>query len=65
MRIADGGGNRLDSILLALSDDEAAELSQALASLQLAQKGWHEHVSDPTGQLEITVYREDDESAVL
>jgi hypothetical protein len=65
MRIADGDGNRLDSILLAPSNEEAAELAQALASLQSADRGWHEHVSDLNGQIEITVYREDDESAVL
>lgn len=65
MKIADADGNRLDSVYLALSDEEAAELAQALSSLQSAEKGWHEHVSDLNGPYEITVYRADDESAVF
>jgi hypothetical protein len=65
MRITDGDGNRLESVHLALSNEEAAELAQALASLQSAERGWHEHVSDLDRQIEITVYREDDETAVV
>jgi hypothetical protein len=65
VRIADGDGNRIDSVLLALSDEEAAELAQALDTLRSAEAGWHEHITEVTGRREITVYREDDESAVV
>jgi hypothetical protein len=65
VRIANSDGKPLDSVFLALSDEEAAELAQALATLRSAKAGWHEHVTDAGGRREITVYREDDESAVF
>jgi hypothetical protein len=48
---------------LALSDDEANELGQALADLKSANAGWHAHISDPSYQREVTLYREDDPTA--
>jgi hypothetical protein len=52
-------------VYLALSDDEADELAKALTELRSAGKGWHAHISDPAYQLEISVYREDDDSAAF
>ena len=46
MRIADDKGNQLDYVYLALSEDEAKELSDALADLLIAKPGWHAHFSD-------------------
>jgi hypothetical protein len=64
VRITDADSNPLPSVYLALSDSEAAELIDALTDLlQAANKPWHAHVSDATYQREITVYREDDETA--
>jgi hypothetical protein len=63
MRITDANGNTLDSVYLALSEGEAGELANALTDLKSAKTGWHAHVSDPSFQREITVYREDDETA--
>jgi hypothetical protein len=63
MRIADGEGKPLSSVYLALSDDEANELIDALRDLLKAQGSWHAHVSNADYQREITVYREDDDSA--
>jgi hypothetical protein len=65
MRIADGHGNPLDSVHLALSEEEAVELVHALDTLRSAEEGWHEHVTDAGGQREITVYRDDDRSAAF
>jgi hypothetical protein len=62
MRIADAEGNALDSVYLALSESEAGELADALADLKSAKKGWHAHVSDPSYQCEVTVYRADDDT---
>jgi hypothetical protein len=64
MRLTDGDGNPLDAVLVALSDEEAAELAEALTALRSAKAGWHEHVTDVGGRREITVYREDDDSAL-
>jgi hypothetical protein len=49
---------------VALSDEEARELIGALENLQRAEQGWHEHVSDATLQVELTVYREDDKTTL-
>jgi hypothetical protein len=65
MRIADGEGRTLRSVHIALSDEEADELVQALADLHSAGKGWHAHISDTTYRREVTVYREDDATAVF
>jgi hypothetical protein len=65
MRITDAAGETLSNVYLAISDEEARELIGALENLQRAEKGWHEHVSDGSSQAELTVYREDDESAVI
>jgi hypothetical protein len=64
MRITDKNGQPLANVFLALSDEEAIELIGALESLQRAEKGWHGHVSDASYQIEVTVYREDDDTAV-
>jgi hypothetical protein len=63
VRITDNQGKPLSTVYLALTDGEAKELSDALSDLQSAQRGWHAHVSDVTFQREVTVYREDDETA--
>jgi hypothetical protein len=65
MRIAGPGGKPLDEVFLALSDDEAKELIDALRGLLKAQGSWHVHVSDASYQREVTVYREDDDSALF
>jgi hypothetical protein len=65
MRIHDDEGNALESVYLALSEAEARELAGALADLSTAQKGWHAHVTDAGSGSEVTVYREDDESAAF
>ncbi len=65
MRIADVDGNKLGNVYLALSDDEASELSDALDQLQSESAGWHAHVSDAEYKTEITVYREDDPTAAI
>jgi len=65
MRITDAEGKTLNSVYLALSDAEAKELSQALADLLTAEKGWHGHISDPTYEREVSVYREDDDTAAI
>ena len=65
MRINDDDGKPLTSVYLALSDSEARELITALTTLQTATKGWHEHVSDAEYRCEVTVYREDDETAIF
>jgi hypothetical protein len=64
MRITDSSGEPLSHMHLALSDEEARELIGALENLQRAAQGWHEHVSDATLQVELTVYREDDKTAL-
>ena len=63
--ISDHAGNALESVYLALSDAEAAELADALRQLQAAKQGWHAHVSTSDYQTEIAVYREDDETVVF
>jgi hypothetical protein len=65
MRIADSKGKTLESVYIALSDEEADELAQALTDLHSAGNGWHAHISDTTYQREITVYREDDATAAF
>jgi hypothetical protein len=65
VRLNDPEGNPLTSVYLGLSDDEAAELIGALTTLKSARAGWHEHVSDESSSREITIYREDDASAIL
>jgi hypothetical protein len=65
VRITDDEGKPLPSVYLALSDSEAQEMIDALSALQTAEKGWHAHVSDATYQREVTVYREDDETATF
>ena len=63
MRITDAEGKPLSSVNLALTDDEARELIDALSELESAKAGWHAHVSDASYQCEVTVYRADDETA--
>jgi hypothetical protein len=63
VRITDAESTPLPSVYLALSDSEATELIDALTELRAADKSWHVHVGDATYQHEITVYREDDETA--
>jgi hypothetical protein len=65
MRLTDSAGEALSNVNVALSDEEARELIGALENLQRAEKGWHEHVSDAASQVELTVYREDDTTAVI
>ena len=65
MRINDDEGTTLSFVYLGLSDAEAKELIDALSALPAATKGWHVHVSDRTYQREVTIYREDDETAIF
>jgi hypothetical protein len=65
MRIHDDQRRPLAAAYLALSDAEAEELIGALQRLLAADPGWHQHVSAADYQTEITVYREDDQSAVF
>jgi hypothetical protein len=65
MRIRDGEGKALDKVYLALSDEEAKQLADYLKQMLTEEKGWHAHVSDPSFQVEVTIYREDDETAVF
>jgi hypothetical protein len=65
VRLSDTDGQPLTSVYLGLSDSEACELIDALLALRSARKGWHEHVSDESTRREITVYREDDETATF
>jgi hypothetical protein len=60
VRISDADGNKLDYVYLALSDDEASELSDKLVQLQSETGSRHAHVSDADFQMERTIYREDD-----
>ena len=64
MRITDSSGEPLSIVYLAMSDEEASELIGALEDVQRAEKGWHAHVSDASGRVEVTVYREDDPTAL-
>ena len=64
MRIVDATGNELNSVYLALSEEEASALIDALSELRSASTGWHVHVSDSAYVSEVTVYREDDETAI-
>ena len=50
---------------LALTDAEARELRDDLTQLLTAKKGWHAHTSDAEYQTTVTVYREDDDTAVF
>ena len=63
MRITGVDGKRLEGVHLALSVSEARELTDALKELEAATPGWHAHLSAAGYDGEITVYREDDESA--
>jgi hypothetical protein len=63
VRITDDTGTELNSVYLALSDEEAKELSDVLADLLKAEPGWHAHVSDRSFKREVTLYREDDPTA--
>ena len=65
MRITDATGKALNSVYLALTDDEASELADYLEALPSAEKGWHAHVSDAGFQRDITIYRADDETATF
>jgi len=48
MRITDSEGKELKAVYLALSEEEAAEVSGALADLRAAKPGWHAHIPDST-----------------
>jgi hypothetical protein len=65
MRITAGKGEPLNRIYLALSDAEALDLIGALEQLREAgpRSHGHWHVSQADFQREVTVYREDDETA--
>lgn len=65
MRITTKDGSALHDVYLALTDAEARELRDDLTQLLTAQKGWHAHTSDAEFQTTVTVYREDDETAVF
>jgi hypothetical protein len=65
MRISDADRNELGAVYIALSETEAAELRDALTGLSSASAGWHAHVTSAAGQTEITVYRDDDVTAVF
>jgi hypothetical protein len=65
VRIADDEDKSLSSVYIALSENEADELIGARRDLRTAGKGWHAHVSDSDYQREVTVYREDDETAMF
>lgn len=65
MRIRTDDGSALSDVYLALSDSEASELRDALTQMLTEKSGWHGHVSDATFQTTVTVYREDDETAVF
>ncbi len=61
MRITDSDGSQLSGVNLALTDDEARELRDALQDLiATSEAGWHVQVSNSDCSREITVYREDD-----
>ena len=66
MRITAREGAPLNQVYLALSDAEALDLIGALEQLREAGPGSHGHwhVSQDDFQREVTVYREDDETAV-
>jgi hypothetical protein len=63
MRITDHGAQTIPAVYLGLSDDEADELIDALRDLKTAAKGWHAHITDSKYGWEVTVYREDDDTA--
>jgi hypothetical protein len=68
MRIHDDQSNELSYVYLALSDREAEQLIAYLSDLieSKGKKGEHWHLSEePAYQREITIYREDDETAVF
>jgi hypothetical protein len=61
MRITDSDEKPLDRVYLALTDNEARELRDALDDLlKTDEAGWHGHVSSSDYDREVTVYREDD-----
>ena len=67
MRIHDEHKNELSHVYLALSDQEARQLIHDLDELIKGKgAGGHWHISEePEYQREITIYREDDETAVF
>ena len=67
MRVHDGDKNELNNVFIALSDREARQLIHDLKALIAAKgKGGHWHIIDePDYQREITIYREDDQTAVF
>ncbi len=65
MRITTRDGTVLSDVYLALTDAEARELRDDLTQLLTAKKGWHAHTSDAEYQTTVTVYREDDDTAVF
>jgi hypothetical protein len=53
--------DQLSNVNLALSQQEATELRDALGDLlKVEQEGWHVHVSSSDYSREVRVYREDD-----
>jgi hypothetical protein len=60
VRIYDSEGNEFDSILVALTDAEAAELRDSVEALLKAGDGFHAHVSASDFQTELTIFRADD-----
>ena len=67
MRIHDGDRNELSHVYLALSDREARQLIDDLGALLESEgKGDHWHIAEePDYQHELTIYREDDATAVI
>ena len=56
---------KLDAVYVALTDDEASQLMAALRNFESAKPGWHDRVSATDFQMELTIYRADDPTAVF
>jgi hypothetical protein len=65
MRITDSDGNAIDRVSLAISPQEAYELSRVLADAYEAEEGWRAHVTDAAVRRQITIYREDDPTSLV
>ena len=63
MRITDGQRQAHSTINLGLTEQEALDLIVALGDIVGAEPGWHVHIHGESSAHEITVYREDDETA--
>ncbi len=63
MRITDGQQQPHSTVNLGLTEQEALDLIIALGDIVEAEPGWHVHISGESSAHEITIYREDDETA--